>query len=113
MLIMQSKNMVKSLGDYNKEQSSSSNIKNIKWTQKDPTDTDKSKTKKKIKKKISPSNIIPQSKNKKEKEKIEKVYKIEGNSEENKKKKELLNRKFEKSSSSNSKIEQGFKRPGR
>ena len=103
--------MVKSLGDYNKEQSSSSNTKNIKWTQKDPTD--KSKTKKKIKKKISPSNIIPQRENKKNEKKIEKIYKIENNLEENKKKKELLNRKFEKSSSSNSKIEQGFKRPGR
>ena len=42
--------MGKSLGDYNIEQSSSHDIKNIKWTQKNPTDTEKLKKKKMTKK---------------------------------------------------------------
>jgi len=103
--------MVKSLGDYNKEQSSSSNVKNIKWTQKDPVD--QNKPKKKIKKKISATNIIPNSENKKTEDKIEKIFKIEENVDEGKNKNKPLNRKFEKSSVSNSKIEQGYKRPAR
>ena len=104
--------MVKSLGDYNKEQSSSANVKNIKWTQKDPVDQDKPKSKK-TKKKISPTNIIPQNENKKIENKIEKIFKIEENVDEEKNKNKPLNRKFEKSSVSNSKIEQGYKRPAR
>ena len=47
--------MGKSLMDYNIEQSSSADIKNIKWTQKNPTDPDKPKKKKK--KQTSPTNI--------------------------------------------------------
>ena len=105
--------MTKSLGDYNKEQSSSSNSKNIKWTQKDPIDQDKLKSKKKQKKKISATNIIPNSKNKKTEDKVEKIFKIEENTDEEKNKNKPLNRKFEKSSASNSKIEQGYKRPAR
>lgn len=46
--------MGKSLGDYNIEQSSSTELKNIKWTQK-KSDSD---TNSKKKKKISPTNII-------------------------------------------------------
>ncbi len=38
--------MLKSLGDYRIENSSSSDINNIKWTQKNPIDSDKSKKKK-------------------------------------------------------------------
>ena len=37
--------MLKSLMDYNIEQSSSADIKNIKWTHKNPKDTEKSKKK--------------------------------------------------------------------
>ncbi len=103
--------MVKSLGDYNKEQSSSSDVKNIKWTQKDPIDQDKPK--KKTKKKISAINIIPNKKNKKTEEKVEKIFKIEEDTDSEKNKNKSLNRKFEKSSASNSKIEQGYKRPAR
>ena len=40
--------MVKSLGDYNKEKSSSADTKNIKWTQKNPNEPEKSKNKKNI-----------------------------------------------------------------
>ena len=102
--------MVKSLGDYNKEQSSSSDVKNIKWTQKDPVDQDKPK--KKRKRKISATNIISNKKNKKTENKVEKIFKIEDN-DDGKNKNKPLNRKFEKSSISNSKIEQGYKRPAR
>ena len=41
--------MYKSLMDYNIEQSSSADIKNIKWTQKNPKDTEKSKKKNAVK----------------------------------------------------------------
>ena len=104
--------MVKSLGDYNKEKSSSADLKNIKWSQKSPLDSDKSKNQKKTKKKISPLNIIPRSENEKMDEKVERVFIVE-DSDENKSKIQTLNRKFEKSSASHSKIERGFRRPAR
>ncbi len=50
--------MLKSLMDYNIEQSSSADIKNIKWTHKNPKDTKKSK--KKLK-----SNLLKQKNNSK------------------------------------------------
>jgi hypothetical protein len=105
--------MVKSLGDYNKEKSSSADLKNIKWSQKSPLDSDKSKNQKKTKKKISPLNIIPRSESEKTDEKVEKVFKVAEDSDEEKSKNQILNRRFEKSSSSHSKIERGFKRPAR
>ncbi|MBC8516469.1 MAG: hypothetical protein ISR81_02980 [Nitrosopumilus sp.] len=105
--------MVKSLGDYNKEKSSSYDTKNIKWSKKNPLDLDKSKKKKSTKKKISPLNIIPRSKNEKTVEKEERIFKVEEDSDEDKSKNQILNRKFEKSSVSNSKIEPGFKRKAR
>lgn len=105
--------MVKSLGDYNKEKSSSSDTKNIKWSKKNPFDSDKPKNKKSAKKKISPLNIIPQSKNKKSVEKIERIFKVEEDSDNDKSKNQTSNRKFEKSSVSNSNIGPGFKRKAR
>lgn len=104
--------MVKSLGDYNKEKSSSSNVKNIKWSKKNPLDEDKTKKEKSVKEKISPLNIIPRNENEIIDEKVERIFKVE-DSDECKTKKETLNRKFEKSSASHSKIERGFKRPAR
>ncbi|MCV0400618.1 MAG: hypothetical protein K5777_01350 [Nitrosopumilus sp.] len=101
--------MVKSLGDYNKEQSSSSDRNNIKWTQKNPTNNEKPK--KKNKQKISPLNTIQIQKN--EKVKVERVFIIEEDSEGEKSKNNLTDKKFQKSSASNCKIERGFKRPGR
>jgi len=103
--------MGKSLGDYNIEQSSSSDIKNIKWTQKNSVDTEKSKNKKKTAKKISPSNIIYTKKTKPFVEKIFKVEVIETEKSKNKTKK--VGKRFQNSSASNCKIEQGFRRPGR
>ncbi len=107
--------MGKSLGDYNIEKSSSSDIKNIKWTQKNPVDTDKSKNKKKTAKKISPLNIIYTHKTKKVKPPIEKIFKVKEviNTEKSKNKKKKADKKYQNSSASNCKIEQGFTRPGR
>lgn len=107
--------MGKSLGDYNIEKSSSSDIKNIKWTQKNPVDPDKSKNKKKSPRKTSPTNIIYNHKSKKTKPHVEKVFKIEEvlETEKSKNKKKTPDKKFQTSSASNYKIEQGFSRPGR
>ena len=102
--------MVKSLGDYNKEKSSSANFKNITWAQKNPTDTQKPRNKNK--KKISPSNILP-SRNIETSKTHKKIYKIEETSNDEKSKKEILNKRFQKSSVDNCKIKPSFKRPAR
>ena len=102
--------MVKSLGDYNKEESSSSDVKNIRWTQRKSLDSEKPK-KKKTKKKISPVNII--QKTKKDKIKKDKIFKVDEEKNAKKSKNKIVNKKFQKSSASYGIIEQGFKRPGR
>ena len=106
--------MGKSLGDYNIEQSSSSDINNIKWTQKNSIDTDKSKNKKKTTRKTSSTNIIYAHTSKKAKPSVEKIFKVEeiiDTKLKNKKKK--TDKSFQNSSASNCKIKQGFGRPGR
>ena len=102
--------MVKSLGDYNKEKSSLSDINNITWTKKNPVDTEKPKNKNK--KKISPTNII-YSKNNKPSKAIKKIYKIEEILSEEKTKNDISDRMFEKSSVDNCRIKPSFKRPAR
>ena len=102
--------MVRSLGDYNKERSSTADLKNIKWSKKNIQDSEK--TKKKNKKKIPPTNIIPKKSTQAD-EKTEKIFIIENESKEEKSKKKTKNKKFEKASISNSKVEPGFRRPGR
>ena len=102
--------MVKSLGDYNKEKSSSSDLKNITWTKKKPTDIEKPRNKNK--KKISPTNII-YTKNNTPSKVIKKIYKIEEISSEGKIKNDISDRMFEKSSTDNCKIKPSFKRPAR
>lgn len=102
--------MVKSLGDYNKEKSSSTDVNNITWTKKNPVDVNKSRNNNK--KKISPTNII-YTKNNKPSKSIKKIYKIEGVSSEEKTKNDISDRMFEKSSVNNSKIKPSFKRPAR
>lgn len=101
--------MVKTLGDYNKEKSSS-DINNITWTQKKPTDTEKPRNKNKMK--ISPTNIV-YSKNDKPLKAIKKIYKIEEISFEEKTKNNISDRMFEKSSQVNCKIKPSYKRPAR
>ena len=100
--------MVKSLGDFNKEQSSS-NANNIKWIKKNPSVDEKPK--KRRKEKISSTNIIP-SKNKKIEKSAEKVFKIE-ECDSKKSNNNTPGKKFQKSSVSNCKIKPGFRRPGR
>jgi len=102
--------MVKSLGDYNKEKSSSANFKNITWTHKNPTDIQKPRNKNK--KKISPSNILP-SRNIETSKTLKKIYKIKKISNEEKSKKEIFDKKSQKSSVDNCKIKPSFKRPAR
>jgi len=102
--------MVKSLGDYNKEKSSSANLKNITWTRKNPTNTEKPRNKNK--KKISPSNILP-PRNTETSKTIKKVYKIEEITSEEKTNSSISDKKFQKSSADNCKIKPGFKRPAR
>lgn len=102
--------MVKSLGDYNKEKSSSSDINNIMWTQKNSTDAKKPRNKNK--KKISATNII-YSKNTKPSKAIKKIHKIKEISSEDKTKNDISDRMFEKSSVSYCKIKPSFKRPAR
>ena len=102
--------MVKSLGDYNKEKSSSADVKNITWTRKNPVDSEKPR--KKNKKKISPSNILP-SKNIKPSKILDKVYKIEEITKDGKSKNNISDKKSQKSSADNCIIKPGFKRSAR
>lgn len=103
--------MIKSLGDYNKKKSSSTDVNNITWTQKNPTDPEKPRNKNK--KKISPLNILPSTNSINTSKILEKVYKIEQVSNEGKSKTEIYDRRFENSSASNCLIGPGFKRPAR
>jgi len=100
--------MGKSLGDYMLEQSSLSGTGNIKWTQKNPADIEKSK-KKKAEKKTSPTNIIYTDKAKSH---VEKIFKIEGHTN-TELKKEKVGKKFQTSSAFNFKIIPGFSQKGR
>ena len=105
--------MGKSLGDYNIERSSSSDINNIKWTQKNPVDTGKSKNKKSTKN-TSPSNIIYAQNTQKISESIEKIFKIENSKTDRlKNKKKNSDKKFQTSSASNCNIEPSFSRKAR
>jgi len=105
--------MTKSLGDYNIERSSSSDVRNITWTKKTSVDTDKLKKKNpnKTSQKISATNIIFTEAPIKVPAK--KVFKIEEVMDNTTLKKKRLDRKFENSSASNCNIKQGFKRPSR
>ena len=104
--------MVKSLGDYNIEKSSSTDTKNIQWSRKNPTDIEKSKKKKsgKISKKSSATNIIY---TKKIEPKIEKIFKIKDDENIEKSKTDETGKMFQKSSVTNSNIQQGWKRKAR
>jgi len=105
--------MTKSLGDYNIERSSSSDVRNITWTKKTSMDTDKLKKKNpnKTSQKIPATNIIFTEASIKIPAK--KVFKIEEVMDNSTSKKKRLDRKFENSSASNCNIKQGFKRPSR
>jgi hypothetical protein len=106
--------MVKSLGAYRIETSSSSDLKYIQWSKKNTFDVGDSKRKKTGKKfNISPTNILHTSKPKKDQPIVEKVYKIENVDDADKPKKKNTDKKFQNSSVTNSNIQKGFKRPAR
>ena len=98
--------MGSSLGDFNILQSSSVDMKNIKWTQKNSIDADKPKKKKT--RKIPPTNIIYTTKIKVRK--TAKTFKIKEN---NKPMKKKTDKKFQSLSASTCNIKPGFSRPGR
>ena len=101
--------MGNSLGDYMLEQSSLLGTGNIKWTQKNPVDTEKSK-KKKVDRKTPPTNIIYTDD--KVKPPVEKIFKIVGRTNIESKNKKTGN-KFQSSPASNFKIIPGFSQKGR
>ena len=107
--------MGKSLGDFNIEKSSTADVNNIQWTQKNPRDVEKPKKKKldKKHKNTSAVNIIYSTKTKKAKPPVEKVFKVEEKIDTEKSKKEKLDKKHKNSSASICNIKQGFKRPAR
>lgn len=103
--------MAKSLGDYNIEQSSSSDFKNIKWSKKSPSDK-KPKNVKKTKK-ISPTNMITKQ-NQHPSAHVKKIYKIKNVSTDDLTiHQPILDKKSQISSASNCKIMPSFKRPAR
>ena len=101
--------MGKSLGDYLLEQSSLLGTSGVKWTQKTSTDTEKSK-KKKTARNTSPTNIIYTDD--KVKIHVEKIFKIEENTNTESKKKKT-DKRFQTSSASTFKVIPGFTRKGR
>ena len=106
--------MRKTLGDYNIEKSSSTDLNNISWSQKNQKEDDKPKKKKTVKKSQIPSgtNII-YKKEEDEKEDVSKTFKIK--SEENSEKsKEETGKRYENTSSLLGQVkERSYKRPGR
>ncbi len=100
--------MGKSLMDYNIERSSSTDIKNIKWTKKNTSDPNKPKKKKK--KQIPPTNTISTKYTKTQSE-THKIFKIKDNINPSKKKKTTS--KAQNASLSHCRIEQGYKRKSR
>jgi len=103
--------MAKSLGDYNIEQSSSSDFKNIKWSKKSTSDK-KPKNVKKTKK-ISPTNMITKQ-NQNPSPHIKKIYKIKNvPTDDLTINQPVLDKKSQIASASNCKIMPSFKRPAR
>ena len=105
--------MRKTLGDYNIEKSSSTDVNNISWSQKKQKNENKPKKEKNVKTNLTTSgtNIIY----KKEEEEItsKKMFKIE-NEEDSEKFKEKIGKRHESTSSLLGQVkEKSYKRPGR
>lgn len=100
--------MGNSLGEYNIARSSSTNIKNIKSSQRHPADPDKPKKKKRN---ISSTNIIYAS-NPKIKPDVKKIFKIKSNSKKSKNN-TTKGKIIQNASASTCIIKPGFTRPGR
>ena len=100
--------MGNSLGEYNIRRSSSSNIKNIKSSQRHSADPNKPKKKKRN---TSPTNII-YTLNPKTKPDVKKIFKIKSNSKKSKNNTPKA-KSVQNASASNYIIKPGFTRPGR
>ena len=101
--------MRKTLGDYNIEKSSSTDVNNINWSQKKLNDDKKPKKKKEIKTSQIPlgTNIIYKKKD------VEKIFKID-NEQKLEKSKEETGKRHENVASSLGQVkERSYKRPGR
>ena len=107
--------MTKSLGDYNIEKSSSSDVNNISWSQKNQNDDNKPKKKKILKEGQMPSgvNIIYKKDSDEEEKIVKKVFIIEGEQKSDKAKEEV-GRRFENTSAILGTVkERAYKRPAR
>ena len=106
--------MRKTLGNYNIEKSSSSDLNNINWSQKKQKEENKPKKKKIIKKSQIPTgtNIIYKKNNEEEVE-TKKTFKIT-NEQDSEKNKEIAGKRHENVASSLGQVkERSYKRPGR
>ena len=107
--------MTKSLGDYNIEKSSSSDVNNISWSQKKQNDDNKPKKKKILKEGQMPSgiNIIYKKDGDEEKTSVKKIFIIE-DEQKSEKTKEEVGRRFENTSAILGTVkERAYKRPAR
>ena len=107
--------MTKSLGDYNIEKSSSSDVNNISWSQKKQNDDNKPKKKKILKEGQMPSgtNIIYKKDDDEGKTIVKKVFRIDGE-QKSEKAKEEVGRRFENTSAILGTVkERAYKRPAR
>ena len=106
--------MRKTLGDYNIEKSSSTDLNNISWSQKKQKNEDKPIKKENLKTNltVSGTNII-YKKDEDQETVIKKVFKIE-NQENSEKYKENTGKRYENTASSLGQVkERSYKRPGR
>ena len=107
--------MTKSLGDYNIEKSSSSDVNNISWSQKKQNDDNKPKKKKIVKEGQMPPgiNVIYKKDSDEKKIIVKKVFIIE-NEQKSEKAREEVGRRFENTSAILGTVkERAYKRPAR
>ena len=107
--------MTKSLGDYNIEKSSSSDVNNISWSQKNQNDDNKPRKKKIVKEGQMPTgvNIIYKKDSDEEEKIVKKVFVIEGEQKSDKAKEEVGSI-FENTSAILGTVkERAYKRPAR
>ena len=114
LLVINEISMRKSLGDYNIEKSSSTNVNNINWSQKKVNGDKKSKKKKSLKTTQIPSGTNIIYKNEDEKTvNSKKIIKINNEQNLQKSKENIVKRIESKDSSLGQVKERSYKRPGR
>ena len=105
--------MRKSLGQYNIEKSSSSDVNNISWSQKKQKETDIPRKKKVVKKTQIPSGTNIIYKKNEDKKTVKKTFTIE-NKQKLEKPKEEISKKHENRASTLGQVKgKAFERPGR